>query len=53
MGFSWKKQVGFYTELSDHWSMTGGVMWLDMSEFSNSLRMNRFSGLGGSFNALS
>lgn len=26
-------QAGFYTEFSDRWSMTGDVMWLDMSEF--------------------
>ena len=26
-------QAGFYTELSDRWSMTGDVVWLDMSEF--------------------
>ena len=26
-------QAGFYTELSDRWSMTGDLIWLDMSEF--------------------
>jgi len=26
-------QVGFYTELSDRWSLTGDLMWIDMSEF--------------------
>lgn len=26
-------QVGFYTEFADSWSMTGDVIWLDMSEF--------------------
>lgn len=26
-------QVGFYTELSNHWSLTGDLIWLDMSEF--------------------
>lgn len=26
-------QVGFYTEFSDRWSLTGDVIWLDMSEF--------------------
>jgi long-chain fatty acid transport protein len=25
--------VGFYNEFSDHWSMTGDLVWLDMSEF--------------------
>jgi long-chain fatty acid transport protein len=26
-------QLGFYTEFSDRWSMTGDVIWADMSEF--------------------
>ena len=26
-------QVGFYTDLSDRWSLTGDLMWIDMSEF--------------------
>ena len=26
-------QVGFYTEFSDKWSMTGDLIWIDMSEF--------------------
>jgi long-chain fatty acid transport protein len=26
-------QVGIYTELNDRWSVTGDVIWLDMSEF--------------------
>ena len=26
-------QGGFYTEFLDHWSMTGDLMWIDMSEF--------------------
>ena len=26
-------QAGFYTELSDRWSLTGDVIWIDMSEF--------------------
>ena len=26
-------QAGIYTELNDRWSMTGDVIWLDMSEF--------------------
>jgi long-chain fatty acid transport protein len=26
-------QAGFYTEFNDKWSMTGDVMWIDMSEF--------------------
>jgi long-chain fatty acid transport protein len=25
--------TGFYTELSDRWSLTGDVIWVDMSEF--------------------
>lgn len=25
--------AGFYNEFSDHWSMTGDLVWLDMSEF--------------------
>jgi long-chain fatty acid transport protein len=26
-------QAGYYTEFSERWSMTGDVMWIDMSEF--------------------
>jgi long-chain fatty acid transport protein len=26
-------QLGFYTEFADRWSMTGDLIWLDMSEF--------------------
>jgi len=26
-------QLGVYTELSDRWSLTGDLMWIDMSEF--------------------
>ena len=26
-------QAGFYTEFTDQWSMTGDLMWIDMSEF--------------------
>ena len=26
-------QAGFYSELSERWSLTGDVIWLDMSEF--------------------
>lgn len=26
-------QAGFYTEFTDRWSMTGDLIWLDMSEF--------------------
>ena len=26
-------QLGFYTEFADRWSMTGDLMWIDMSEF--------------------
>lgn len=25
--------IGFYTELSDQWALTGDLIWLDMSEF--------------------
>lgn len=26
-------QLGVYTELSDRWSLTGDLLWIDMSEF--------------------